>query len=212
MNTSLYPTASTQACNLAVCLLVLPHYLQQGPIHTLAVCALRFPREIWQPPPPTPPPHQPQRKTTLLCIASMLQHILQIVFYIYVKHARHTSMSHIHKVHLIFSLWPAASRREAFVCGKLCPPLWAKLGIWEHWVHNCDSGFRETDFFGKQTTWFLWAVVFPPKKLELWEIRESAQNNASLLRPPRASFESPFHCHSHSSHTTEQACLGLFKC
>lgn len=71
-----------------------------------------------------------------------------------------------------------AEQMEAFVCAKLCLPLRAKLGICEHGVHNCDSGFRRLTSVENQLHWFwvsLWHCV--PPELKLWEIRESAQNN-----------------------------------
>lgn len=52
-----------------------------------------------------------------------------------------------------------------FVCAELCLTLWAKLGICEHGVHNCDSGFREIDLCGKQTTWVLgfFTLLYSPR-------------------------------------------------
>ncbi len=51
-----------------------------------------------------------------------------------------------------------AEQMEAFVCADLC------LGICEHGVHNCDSGFRRLTSAEKTNdigSAFLCVVVFP---------------------------------------------------
>ncbi len=104
---------------------------------------------------------------------------------------------------------------ETFVCADLC------LGICEHGVHNCDSGFRRLTSLGtKQTVLVLrfFFSSFSSKKLKLksenlskiiLQTRAEADCQASLLCPQRArgSLESAFHSHFHSSHDAS----GMFR-
>lgn len=89
------------------------------------------------------------------------------------------SHTHILKKHLILSLWLVSTnfwcRADGGFC--VCRALSAKLGICEHGVHNCDSGFRRLTSVENKWYWPCMAFYRVVTFTQNWEITKSAQNN-----------------------------------
>ena len=171
--------------------------------------------------------------TSLLCIARMLQHVPQICFIFmsgrYIAFHSDVTLPHFLKMHLILCLWLVSTNFWCRADGSFCVCRALSDYVQSLKYVNTECIIVTVDLEGLTSvenmgSGFFFVPLCSPRTGALRNLTESARNNQAgrsggrqpgVSSPSTASErippESLFHSHFHSSHTTQQACFGLFR-